>query len=215
MNPQNYPECSSTNFRLINHPLVKKCGNGEAEIFVAPEFLTAKACESLVSAIDANRIPSTVADYNGDRHFRTSETCNLDPLLPVVEIVRSSIAQLLGIDPVFAEPLQGQRYAPGQEFKLHCDWFRPTGEDYVRYCSIAGQRTWTAMAYLNDVDQGGQTQFPHLDLSVTPESGTLILWNNLRADGSGNPMTAHHARPVVRGVKHVITLWFRERPYVA
>jgi prolyl 4-hydroxylase len=206
---------SPTAQRLLAHPLTSPLCKGRAEIFSAPAFLLPAACNALISSIDANRQPSTVADYNGDNEFRTSETGNLDPAERVVDIVRYSIATLLGLPLAHAEPLQGQRYSRGQEFKLHCDWFRTDSADYARYCTLGGQRTWTAMAYLNDVDAGGETHFPHLDLSITPRAGMLIAWNNLRSDGSGNPRTRHHEQPVGAGVKHIITLWFRERAYLA
>ncbi|QAY80422.1 2OG-Fe(II) oxygenase [Sphingosinicella sp. BN140058] len=199
--------------KVASHPLIEAAGNGKAEIFVAPGFIAPDACRAIVDLIDADRRPSTVADSNGDFLFRTSETCDLDPALPLVQTIRAGLFDLTGINPAHAEPLQGQRYAPGQEFKLHCDWFRPGSHDYERYCGVAGQRTWTAMAYLDEPEEGGQTVFPHLGIEIRPTIGTIVLWNNLRATGAPNPMTGHHARPVVQGVKHVITQWFRERPW--
>ena len=41
-----------------------------------------------------------------------------------------------------------------------------------------------------------------------------VIWNNLKADGSPNPMSLHAARPVESGVKYVVTKWFRERRWV-
>lgn len=203
----------SPSARLSRHPMVKRIGNGKGEIFLAPTFLTQDGCERLIGLIDRDRRPSTLADSNGDYKFRTSETCDMRNDNPVVADVRNSICALLGIEPKYAETLQGQRYDVGGEFKLHCDWFRPESDDYVKYCAVAGQRTWTAMVYLDDVPEGGHTLFPHLDIDMKPARGNMLLWNNLRPDGSVNPMTGHHATPVIRGRKNVITLWFRERPW--
>lgn len=36
-----------------------------------------------------------------------------------------------------------------------------------------------------------------------------MAWNNLGADGQPNPATLHEALPVIRGLKYVITKWFR------
>ena len=79
---------------------------------------------------------------------------------------------LSGIDPVYGEPVQGQRYDVGQEFKPHCDWFNPHGQDYQTYCAVAGQRTWTFMVYLNAVDAGGATRFKTIGKSFTPETAS-------------------------------------------
>ncbi|MEI4499986.1 hypothetical protein, partial [Klebsiella pneumoniae] len=84
-----------------------------------------------------------LSDFNGDPTFRTSETGDLDPLDPLVIDLNARIAAFTGLDPAHGEPIQGQRYAVGQEFKAHTDYFEPNGIDYQRYCGIAGNRTWT------------------------------------------------------------------------
>ena len=123
------------------------------------------------------------------------------------------LGQLTGIDPAHGEPIQGQRYAVGQEFKPHCDYFNPGGQDWEKYCAIAGQRTWTAMIYLNHVEAGGGTRFKVLGKTFHPETGKLLVWNNRRADGTPNPSTIHHGMKVRKGMKYVITKWYRERPW--
>ena len=46
-----------------------------------------------------------------------------------------------------------------------------------------GQRTWTTMIYLNDVEEGGETYFKYLNLKIKPKKGLLIGWNNLYING--------------------------------
>ena len=69
------------------------------------------------------------------------------------------------------------------------------------------------MIYLNDVEEGGETTFPNLGVSVTPQQGALLAWNNASPDGSPNMATLHAASAVVRGVKYVITKWYRTRAW--
>ena len=109
--------------------------------------------------------------------------------------------------------MQGQRYAVGQEFKQHTDYFEPAGVDYERYCGVAGNRTWTVMIYLNEPEAGGATRFKAIDKIVQPETGKLLAWDNRRPDGSLNAATLHHGMKVRSGTKYVITKWFRERPW--
>jgi prolyl 4-hydroxylase len=76
-----------------------------------------------------------------------------------------------------------------------------------------GQRSWTAMVYLNDVEAGGVTRFTQLGVSIAPQRGALLLWNNADRDGVPTKATSHAALPVERGVKYVITKWFRTRKW--
>jgi prolyl 4-hydroxylase len=166
-----------------------------------------------VERIDAVRRPSTIADSNADAGYRTSETGDLPPDDPTTMEAEAALAALTGLDPVYGEPLQGQRYAVGQEFKNHTDYFEPNGLDYDRYCSVAGNRTWTVMVYLNEPEAGGATRFKAVDKTIQPEVGKLVAWNNRRADGSMNPSTLHSGMKVRSGVKYVITKWYREKPW--
>ena len=63
--------------------------------------------------------------------------------------------------------------------------------------------------YLNDVKEGGETYFKHLNLKVKPETGLLLAWNNLYRDGKPNYKTMHEALPPIKGDKYVITKWWR------
>lgn len=198
---------------LLRQPGVQRVPSPKVALFIAKNFLEPELCRALMDQIDSQRRPSTIADPNGDYAFRTSETCDFDPALPAVAELKRRIIALTGLDPARGEPMQGQRYAVGQEFKAHTDYFEPNGADFQKYCSVSGQRTWTVMLYLNHVDAGGATRFKAIDKIVQPEVGKVLAWNNLRADGTPNPSTIHHAMKVRAGTKYVVTQWFRERPW--
>ena len=200
----------STADRLSQAPGVRRFPNRKLDLFIAPRFLDEERCAGIIALIDAQRRPSTQADSNGDPLYRTSETCDLDGTHPAVAWLDERIAALTGLDLAHGEPMQGQRYAVGQEFKDHTDYFEPTGIDYARYCTGVGQRTWTVMIYLNRPGAGGATRFRHIDKIIQPETGKLVAWNNLDARGVPNPATLHHGMKVRGGTKYVVTKWFRE-----
>ena len=206
------PGDSSIEF-LRSHPGVQRVPSPKIEMVVKPEFLPADLCADLIHLIEHDRRPSTLADYNGDASFRTSETCDMKAEEPAVQAVEKLLREFTGIDPAHGETLQGQRYEVGQEFKQHTDWFNPDGPDWEKFCSTAGQRTWTFMVYLNTVEAGGTTRFKSIGKKVEPEQGKLIGWNNRNPDGSGNVNTLHHAMKVRKGMKYVITKWYREKPW--
>jgi prolyl 4-hydroxylase len=198
---------------LMQTPGMQRAPFAKLELFQLKRFLPPELCAELIALIDAGRRPSTIADANGDHYFRTSETCDLDAGEPAVRDLEARLFALNGIDPAHGEPVQGQRYAVGQEFKPHTDYFEPDGADWERYCAISGQRTWTFMVYLNAVEAGGGTRFGVAKKIVQPETGKLLAWNNRRPDGRPNPSTLHHGMKVRKGVKYVITKWYRERPW--
>ena len=76
--------------------------------------------------------------------------------------VEDKITALMGIDPIHGETFQGQRYQVGQQFKPHYDFFHATEAYWEEMMRTGGQRTWTAMVFLNDVEGGGETNFTNV-----------------------------------------------------
>ncbi|MFN2101013.1 prolyl hydroxylase family protein [Altererythrobacter sp. MF3-039] len=192
---------------------MKRVPSPKVELLQMREFLSPHHCGDLMGLIDRDRRPSTIADPNGDDYFRTSETCDLSVKDAAVAELEQKLAALSGIDPAYGEPIQGQRYDVGQEFKAHTDYFEPGGADFEKFCSVAGQRTWTFMVYLNPVGAGGGTRFKTLGKTFQPEVGKLLCWNNRTSDGGVNPATLHHGMKVRKGTKYIITKWYREREW--
>ncbi|WP_408988110.1 2OG-Fe(II) oxygenase [Sphingomonas sp. SUN019] len=201
--------------RLEAHPAAQRLPSDKVAAWRIKNFLDARACRRLITMIDRNRRPSTLLSDRGDATFRTSESCDMDRWSDSVQPIDESIAALLGIAPENGETMQGQRYAPGQHFRAHHDYFHQGESYWERIKQAGGQRTWTAMIYLNDVEDGGATWFPQAGLRVAPQQGLLLAWDNMQGDGSPNPMTIHEGTEVVEGVKYIVTKWFREERWLA
>jgi prolyl 4-hydroxylase len=204
---------AATPTRLAAVPGVRKVPSPKLDQFILPRFLDPATCAALIQQIDRDRRPSTIADPNGDAAFRTSTTCDLDHNDPLVIALNQRLHDLAGIALAFGEPIQGQVYDVGQEFKAHTDYFDPHGADWDTYCAEAGQRSWTMMIYLNQPGAGGATRFLSTGKLHQPEVGKLLAWNNLRRDARPNADTLHHGMKVRQGRKYIITKWFRERPW--
>lgn len=184
------------------------------QLYTQDQFLSADECRQLREKIDAGCYPSPLFEKEKYEGVRTSQSCNLDIYDPVIAAVETRIAQLLGIDPSWGEPLQGQKYAVGQCFKEHADFFYVDQPYWAEYEPHGGQRTWTAMIYLNEPEAGGATAFKFLDMAIEPRLGRILIWNNMAEDGSPNPWTIHEGQPVEEGVKYIVTKWYRERSFV-
>lgn len=198
--------------RLQQDAGVYRIPRDELEIFGVADFFSKAECDRLIAIVDAVARPSPT--YKGsDATGRTSYTGDVDPFDPFVLMLQRRIDDLMGIDPALGETIQGQRYEPGQEFRGHYDHFLPSQPFWEAEQKRGGQRSWTAMAYLNAVEEGGTTDFPRVDLSIPPQPGALLIWNNMKPDGTPNPNAMHAGMPVVKGVKYVLTKWYRARPW--
>ena len=187
------------------------------ELFTVSDFLSTKECDDLSNLILENNQRSTVAEgetVSGSINAgRTSNSAFLADNNPIVQLVNQKISDILGISKEYGEPLQGQLYEENQYYNDHHDYFDL--ETLERFHSSIGQRTWTAMIYLNHVEQGGHTEFPELGKSISPKKGTVVIWKNSDGKGFENPATLHSGRPVVKGRKIIATKWFREHPFIS
>lgn len=176
-----------------------------AEIYIVQDFLNRQDCRWLIKLI--NRVSLQDSARSKIAQDRTSRAAHLGQIgHPFVAEIDDRICRLMGLDSAKGEPLQGHYYRRGQFFKAHTDYFKPS--EMATYGKDQGQRTYTFLVYLNDVDRGGETWFPKLDISVRPVAGTALVWNNRRG-GFPNPHTLHQGNAVLKGSKVILTKWFR------
>ena len=84
-----------------------------------------------------------------------------------------------------------QRYEVGQHFhKVHAE----------RTSLSTLHRVLVWMTYLNDVDKGGSTSFPHYNLTVKPEKSLTLIWPSEWTH-------SHNGNSVEVGSKYIITGW--------
>ena len=195
--------------RLAANKAVERIACDKAELWVVGRFFDAIECGRLIAMIDAVARPSTSHAHSYDKDARTSYSGDLDPFDPFICKLEQRIDALLGLDHAAGEVLEGQRYTAGQHFKPHIDWFPADSLGWQREGARGGQRAITSMVYLNAIEEGGETDFPELDLACRPTPGALLIWNNADEHGVPNPCTVHSGNPVVRGTKYVVTKWYR------
>jgi len=189
----------------------EKVDNDRIELYTLDNFLTEDECQYLIDLMQTDLRPSTVTNEDEiDKDFRTSKTFDFNKINdPVAAAIDIRICRTMGINPSFSEEIQGQIYGVNEEFKAHTDYFTPGTDEFNEHAGTRGQRGWTFMIYLNDVESGGETSFVEIGETFQPKTGSAVFWNNLYPDGQPNPDTMHHAMPVNSGFKAVITKWFR------
>jgi prolyl 4-hydroxylase len=133
---------------------------------------------------------------------------------PIVRGLVRRIGDLVGLPVTHAESLQVVHYAETQQYKPHFDAWdiaTPKGKEKT---ARGGNRLVTALMYLNEVDEGGGTGFPKLDLEVEAIPGRLCLFHNLSVGShERHPHALHGGLPVIAGEKWACNLWFREHRY--
>lgn len=145
--------------------------------------------------------------------YRTSSSSELEAFQedPWLRCLQQRLCERMNVPLRYCEPLSLLHYAPGQEYRPHRDYLSPSTLQQplgVR----CGQRRYTAFVYLNDVEAGGETDFPELGVRIGPKRGRAVLFHNVKAGGEPDPRTVHAGLPVERGEKWLATLWIRERP---
>lgn len=169
-------------------------------------------CDHFINSAAPRLLPSGVVDPKTgatlQSELRTSHSMHFAPSMydaVVAELIKR-IAAIAGLPASHAEPLGVLRYGPGQEYRPHYDYYT---DDLHK-----AQRTVTVFVYLNDVTEGGGTDFPRLQVKVDPARGKAVKFLNCGPDGKPDPDTLHAGLPVIRGEKWLATLWFWDRPFL-
>ncbi len=197
---------------LQDNPKNYKIENNFVEMYQNFDFLTPEFCNSLIESFDNDLfIKSTLTNKAEDTEFRTSSTYFLNiENNALYKKLDDKINETIGLDANLGELPQVQKYDVGEQFKAHTDYFENV--EYNKcHLSRGGQRTWTFMLYLNDVEEGGETNFPKLQLEFKPQQGKALIWNNLINGEKENEYSLHQGKPIIKGVKYIITKWYREK----
>jgi len=120
------------------------------------------------------------------------------------QAVMSRIEEVTKVPVPNYESLQILRYTKGQRYNRHHD---NGGDEDNKLPS--GPRIYTFFLYLSDVEEGGGTHFPDLNITITPRKGSALLWPSVLSANptATEPMTQHAALPVIRGTKFAANAW--------
>ena len=123
----------------------------------------------------------------------------------IVQRINRCIAAATGTRPEWGEPLNVLRYKQGQQFRPHHDG-RGSGEGPMRIM--------TALIWLNEQFDGGETEFPRLKIRVRGGIGDMLVFRNFRDDGSEDDRLIHAGLPVSQGVKWMASRWIRATDFL-
>jgi prolyl 4-hydroxylase len=176
-------------------------------------------CTALIELARPRLVPSTVVEPATGREVVASHRNSLGMFFRLGEnalIARLDrrFSEVMKLPIENGEGFQVLHYGEGAETTGHVDFLRPSNAENVASIARSGQRMSTLIAYLNDVEGGGETTFPRAGFVVTPERGSAVLFQYANRLGQVDEMSVHAGSPVTRGEKWVLTKWMRQRRFV-
>jgi prolyl 4-hydroxylase len=184
---------------LCDNSNIYKIETNFIEMYHFPEFLSFENCDKLIEW----------ADKDLSLKKNKSLVSYINKKDPIYDEVNSRLHILMNFDYSTGEDFFVQKYPEGYEEKEHFDYFPISDKNSKKQLDERGQRTWTMIVYLNDVNDGGETSFKSIDKDFKPAKGDVVIWKNVYHDGNENPYTKHIEKPTIDGDKYILTKYFR------
>ena len=101
-----------------------------------------------------------------------------------------------GLDKLYYTSLKIQKTLPTEGYHI---WHIEHGSGFENE-----PRAFVFSIYLNDVEEGGETEFLHFSKRVKPKTGRIVIWP------AGFPYI-HRGNPPLSGEKYILTSWMMLR----
>jgi len=198
--------------------------------YVYHNFLT-KAERAHVVRIAAPQMRrSTVVGPNGESvvdPIRTSYGMFIRRMTdPIIERIERRISLFTQLPMSHQEDIQVLRYTDGQTYGAHYDSGGDLSEPGPHF------RLATFLMYLSDVEEGGETAFPHNSqwtdpdipnrleaagvklsecakghVAYKPKAGDAVLFYSFHPNGTMDDASMHTGCPVIKGIKWAAPVW--------
>lgn len=191
---------------------------------VTADYIEPNVIENLISKEEADYIinfsqgkfknSQMVGDFQ-DESYRKSETCWLSKNDKIAKGIINRICKMIGKKLENAEDLQIVRYKPNGMYRKHHDACCDKNKECTDFLKRGGQRTHTIVIYLTDDFEGGETKFPELNKSYKPKKYSGLLFHTMDVkNNTCHPKAIHEGTDVLKGVKLICNVWFREGIFV-
>lgn len=193
--------------------MIEKTVNINNFIGVYDNYITQEECNKAIQIYeDQNKFNNTVNRIGGekasilqkqDQQFFAAEN-NLDiwweslkPMMFNFDIAWNHYVQNTGANDAYGVPfyftnLKIQKTLPTEGYHV---WHIEHGKGFE-----IEARAFVFSIYLNDVEEGGETEFLHFSKRVKPKTGRIVIWP------AGFPYL-HRGNPPLSGEKYILTSW--------
>ena len=157
-----------------------------------PKFLTEEECIRLIALGESGELNPANIKSQGSGYRKAKVRWMKEGEL--IDKVRKEVSLLSGYPIENQESFHFVKYSQDGEYKPHYD-----GE----------KRAKTALIYLNDGFVGGETLFININRTIKPETGKLVIWDNINESGK-DPDSFHAGLPVEFGTKYIAVIWIKK-----
>ena len=150
---------------------------------------------------------ASITHKQDQQFFANPENLNVwwdtfKPLMVNFDLALHHYIKNTGADTAYGEPfhytdMKLQKTLPTEGYHV---WHI---EHSARFSDLA--RALVFSIYLNDVEEGGETEFLHFSKRVKPKKGRIVIWP------AGFPYL-HRGNPPLSGEKYILTSWMMLKP---
>jgi len=186
-------------------------------IGVYDNYITEQECNKAIKLYeDQNKFNNTinrigfekasVLQKQDQQYFAMPDNINvwwesLKPMMVNFDLAWNHYIKNVGADDAYGVPfhftdLKIQKTLPTEGYHV---WHIEHGKGYENE-----PRAFVFSIYLNDVDEGGETEFLHFSKRVKPKTGRIVIWP------AGFPYV-HRGNSPLSGEKYILTSWMMLR----
>jgi hypothetical protein len=158
-----------------------------------------------INRLDAEK--TSVLDKTDQQHFITGNNIdiwwtNLKTIIANYDqalhhyLKHTGVLEAYGIENLKYTGLKIQKTLPTEGYHV---WHLEHGLGFDNEC-----RALVFSIYLNDVEEGGETEFLHFSKRIKPKAGRIVIWP------AGFPYV-HRGNPPLSGEKYLLTSWMTLR----
>jgi prolyl 4-hydroxylase len=174
------------------------------------KFLTDKECDKLLTIANMEGLSPSQDSMGKTPDY--AQTWLVNDIIKgdrIVEKILRKIEKLTKIPEVNAENIQVVKVEQGHPQSLHHDYIHQQAD------RLPGVRILTIFLFLNDIEDGGEMDFPRLGIQVLPKKGRAIVWPTVRDDDPNKreERVFHRAAEVRKGVRYTANVLHHQRDF--
>jgi|2_EtaG_2_1085320.scaffolds.fasta_scaffold95295_2 hypothetical protein len=175
--------------------------SGNSSTFIAGWMMDTDICDEIKADYDS-KFELAVYDKLRDYHRINNKKLDKDLMDKYLDKLKILFSRYKDMFPWCAKqlpkwsvmsPFNIQKYDPGHYYKhLHTEDAGPRKGKLIR--------NLTFLTYLNDIKDGGYTEFPYQKIKATPKKGLTLIW-------PAGWICPHIGHPAPEQSKYIITGW--------